>query len=53
MEEATENGKELSHSAHANGINKWGGATNGRIMCNETLHQLPNILIPCILIFYS
>jgi hypothetical protein len=23
MEEAPENGKELSHSAHANGMNEW------------------------------
>jgi hypothetical protein len=23
MEESTENGKELSHSAHANGMNEW------------------------------
>jgi hypothetical protein len=24
MEEASENGKELSHSAHASGMNEWG-----------------------------
>ena len=23
MEEASENGKEMSHSAHANGMNEW------------------------------
>jgi hypothetical protein len=53
MEEAPENGKELSHSAHANGINKMGTAINGSNVCNETLHQLLNILISCFLIFYS
>ena len=31
MEEAPENGKELLHSAHANGMNEW---MNERIACN-------------------
>jgi hypothetical protein len=38
MEEAPENGKELSHSAHANGMNEW-------IMTSEIIQAYFRILL--------
>jgi hypothetical protein len=40
MEEAPENGKELSHSAHANGRNEWNGVRCGTSHKNTKCAEL-------------
>jgi predicted kinase len=42
MEEAPENGKELSHSAHANGMNKWMEGQRRKTITNEKTHSARN-----------
>jgi hypothetical protein len=49
MEEAPENSKELSHSAHANGMNEWGQFHNEEI---RNMH-CPTVLIIIFKMFKS
>jgi len=44
MEEAPENGKELSHSAHSNGMNKW---MNGITKIGVVVTRSDDKIDPC------
>jgi len=47
MEEAPENGKELSHSAHANGMNEWMKCTNiSHRICQDCFMKCKNFKRP-------